>query len=114
MRTIIAGSRDCTNMDVLWEALDTCPWEITTVLCGKARGADTLGEDWANDVGITVEPYPADWDKYGRYQAGRIRNKQMADNAEALIALWNGYSSGTANMINLAKRGGLLVHVHLW
>ena len=45
------------------------------------------------------ELFPADWDKHGR-AAGPIRNKQMADYADVLIAVWDGKSRGTKNMID--------------
>ncbi len=59
---------------------------------------------------MPIERYPADWDKHGK-PAGYIRNAEMADKAEALLALWDGQSRGTLHMINLAKKKGLLVYV---
>lgn len=112
MRTIIAGGRKVWDPRKLYEALSKCGWSVTRVVCGGAEGADSLGEEWAKSVGIPVDYYLADWSKYGR-KAGMIRNKEMSENAEALIALWDGESKGTANMINLAKRKGLRVHVEL-
>ena len=52
----------------------------------------------------------AQWDKYGR-QAGPMRNRQMAENADALIAYWDGESRGSKNMIEEAKKRGLKVAV---
>jgi hypothetical protein len=36
----------------------------------------------------------------------------MADRANALIAAWDGQSTGTADMIRRAKAKGLRVHVY--
>ena len=80
------------------------------MLSGCARGADKLGEDWANAHSVTIERYPAQWDSLGR-SAGYARNIQMAKSAEALIALWDGESRGTKHMIETAKKHGLKVHV---
>jgi len=110
MRIIIAGSRTCTDMEVLNKAIIVSGVIPTVVLSGKARGADTLGEQWATINGISVEPYPADWEQFGK-AAGSIRNQQMADNAEGLIALWDGKSKGTKDMIQRARRNKLWVHV---
>lgn len=77
-----------------------------------APGADLLGKDWADAHGIIVDPYPAEWEVYGRKRAGSIRNMQMAQNAEALLALWDGESPGTRNMIAIAKSLGLRWYVH--
>lgn len=101
MKTIIAGGRDITDSRILHAALDACDWKITEVVCGMARGADTLGKEWAEEFNIPVVEFPADWDKYGK-AAGPIRNAEMADYAEALIALWDGKSRGTKNMIDQA------------
>lgn len=55
--------------------------------------------------------YPADWKKYGR-RAGSIRNIEMAQNAEALLAVWDGISSGTRHMIKEAEKRGLPVYIY--
>lgn len=112
MRTIIAGSRDCTDKRELLAALECCGWTPTTVISGAARGADRLGEIWAAEANVPCERFPADWDTNGK-AAGYKRNVQMADNAEALIALWDGASKGTKHTIDIAKRRGLRVHVHV-
>jgi hypothetical protein len=72
---------------------------ITEVVCGMAKGADTFGMKWAIcDAGIPVKKFPADWETY-ETRAGPIRNGEMADYADGLIAfIWDG-SRGTANMI---------------
>ncbi len=111
MKTIIAGSRNCNNIKELIKAIEDCNWVITTVISGKAKGADTLGELWAKYMKVPIIEFPADWKTYGR-SAGPRRNIQMADNAEALIALWDGESRGTKHMISVAEEKQLLVHVH--
>lgn len=112
MRTIIAGSRDCTDPKVLRRALSQCGWAPCAVLSGTARGADTLGEQWAQQFRVPLEYYPADWNTHGRGMAGKIRNQAMADAADALVALWDGNSGGTADMIRRARAAGLKVFVY--
>jgi hypothetical protein len=99
MKTIIAGSRNINNYSLLCRVMKDVPWEITEVVCGKARGVDTLGERWAHEHGIPVKEFPADWDTHGK-AAGPIRNKQMAEYADALVALRLNKSAGTTHMIN--------------
>lgn len=113
MRTIIAGSRTCTDMQYLLEAIAHFDFDITVVIGGEAPGVDTLGKEWALAHHIPYEGYPANWGKYGK-KAGYHRNRQMRDEgkADALIALWDGVSPGTKNMIQLAYEGGLIVYVH--
>ena len=111
MRVIIAGSRNCIDPAHVFWAVDESGWTPTVVISGTARGADQCGEQWAECCGIPVEKFPADWNTYGK-RAGYLRNEQMAENADALIALWDGVSAGTKHMIDIAHRKGLQVFVY--
>lgn len=112
MKVIIAGGRDFTNYALVETAVKLSCFEISQVVSGKAKGADTLGEVWALANNVTVEAFPADWNQHGR-SAGPIRNRQMAEYADALIAIWDGESKGTANMIQQARKLGLDVFIYL-
>lgn len=114
-RVIIAGGRDFQDYELLKEKCDNILKERSgtqkiIVVSGAARGADKMGERYANEKGYTIEQYPADWKHLGN-AAGPIRNAQMANSADALIAFWDGQSRGTKNMINVARTKGLLVRV---
>lgn len=114
MRTIIAGSRGITDPSVVPTAVAHAIGAgivPTVVISGGARGVDALGEQWASSNGIPVERYPAEWGKYGK-KAGTMRNVHMGNIATALIAVWDGKSTGTKHMIDFAKRHGLKVYVH--
>ena len=80
------------------------------IVSGGCSGADLLGERYAKENGYSIDRYPAEWQKYGR-KAGIMRNAVMADNADALIAYWDGISRGTKNMIDEARKKGLAVRV---
>lgn len=119
MKVIIAGSRGITHIekymcptDLVDMAITESKFDVSCVVCGMARGADVYGKMWANKYGIPVEEYPAEWNKYGR-SAGYKRNVQMAENANALIALWDGESSGTEHMINIAKKHNLYTYIKI-
>jgi hypothetical protein len=79
---------------------------------GGAAGVDRHGELWARRHGYRVRVFPADWKAHGK-AAGPIRNRQMAEYATHLVAIWDGESRGTASMIREAHRRGLGVHVHI-
>lgn len=113
MRVIIAGSRDCTDRKLLETAIAASQFEITTVISGCARGVDTLGQLWARDHNIPIERFPAQWNIH-RKSAGFVRNRIMAENAEALIAVWDGRSPGTRHMISIARALLLEVYVHVY
>lgn len=110
MKTIIAGSRDVTDYKLVEKAIVDSGFDITEVICGCARGVDTLGEQWGKINNIPVKLFPADWTLYGK-SAGYKRNVQMADNADALIAVSLNNSKGTGHMIDIAKNKGLKVFV---
>jgi hypothetical protein len=111
--TIIAGSRDITSMSLLEKAVSECPWNITKVFCGMARGGNTLGWQWAQHMGVPIDFFPAKWETQGS-AAGPLRNQKMIDEgAEALLALWDGKSNGTRDMIQRADKAGLALHVVL-
>lgn len=110
MKTIVAGSRGFTNYSMMCEFLHRNPWQITEVVSGTARGANQLGEKWASDMGIPIKKFPADWDTHGK-RAGYLRNAEMAEYADALVAFWDGESRGTKHMIDLANEAGLRVSI---
>lgn len=119
-RTIIAGTRtfgsgvdEARVTEYVDEVIDESGFDIDEVVSGKARGADTAGEAWAEANDIPVAEFPADWDEHGK-RAGYLRNKEMAEYGDQLIAIWDGKSRGTSMMIDLGKEvlGEENVHVH--
>jgi hypothetical protein len=112
-RVIVAGSRGFDDYQTLSE---TCDFFLkkkknVIIISGNAKGADKLGEQYAKERGLKLEVYPADWEKYGK-SAGFIRNEEMGDIANALIAFWDGESHGTKHMIEYAKNKGLKIRVY--
>ena len=103
MKVIIAGTREVTNYKALLNAIENAPFEITEVVSGCCRGVDQLGERWAKENGIPTKIFRANFFQYGK-RAGPLRNKEMAEYADALIAIWDGKSNGTKDMINKMKR----------
>lgn len=113
MKVIIAGGRDFRDYTLLKEKCDTILSSVKDdimIVSGCADGADSLGEKYAAENDYIVAYFPANWNLYGR-GAGMIRNREMAEYADALIAFHDGQSKGTANMIKQAKEKGLKVRV---
>lgn len=112
MKVIIAGSRTFNNYNLLNKTLQEVDLVIDEVVCGGARGADTLGAEWAKKNGVPVKYFNAEWYIYGR-AAGTIRNHQMGDYADYLVAFWDGKSSGTKDMFTymqqLGKHGKVII-----
>ena len=113
MRIIIAGSRYFNDYAFLEEQVNniliTEGILPTEIISGGAPGVDTLGEQYAKKHGWSVKRFPADWNKYGR-AAGPIRNKQMAEYGDILIALDAG-GNGTKRMIQEMRKARKKVFV---
>ena len=105
---VIAGCRDYNNYEEAKQYIDYCLSDIRKdndiiILSGCAKGADALGERYAEEKGFKIEKHPADWAKFGR-SAGPKRNEQMAKNSDYVICFWDGKSRGTKSMIELARK----------
>jgi len=98
MKIIIAGSRGITSANLVYQAIEQSGFKFDEVVSGGAAGVDELGEDWAETSNIPVKVFPANWYKHGK-AAGPLRNQTMACYADALVAVWDGESLGTYNMI---------------
>jgi hypothetical protein len=112
MKLIIAGSRDLSpSYHIIRQKLEEVEWflKVKEVVSGKARGADRAGEEFARQYEIPVKEFPADWDRYGK-AAGPIRNRQMAEYADALLLIWDGRSPGSKNMKKEMERLKKPVH----
>lgn len=87
-------------------------YDITEIIEGEARGADTLSRLYGEYKGIPVRAFPADWALHGR-RAGPIRNRRMLVEGapDLVIAFRAPQSRGTQNMIEQARKAGIEVHV---
>ncbi len=104
MKVIIAGTRSINDYKLVVTAIKRSGFVISEVVSGCAIGVDRLGEQWALANNIPVTEIPANW-KLHHNAAGPIRNKEMAEYADAAIIIWDGQSRGTRNMIeNMVRR----------
>jgi hypothetical protein len=104
VRVLVCGDRNWTDEEMIREYLAEIGPSV--VIQGEARGADRAARRAAQDLGIPVESYPADWATYGR-AAGPIRNRQMLDRGKpTLVVAFHddiAASKGTANMLKQAR-----------
>ena len=110
-KVIVAGGRDFNDYELLVKTLDKFRVYVPyfEVVSGKARGADSLGERYAKEHKLPIQPFPPNWN-LGKV-AAILRNEEMGNYADALIAFWDSSSPGTKHMINYATKKGLQVIV---
>lgn len=110
MKVIVCGGRNFHNEKKLYEILDKLhdKYLFTRLAEGDADGADRLAGYWAEDRGIPLNKYPADWNKHGN-RAGYIRNAHMLhrEQPDLLIAFPGG--PGTAHMVASARKAGVKI-----
>ncbi|MHB1666099.1 A1S_2505 family phage non-structural protein [Thiomonas sp.] len=122
LRVIVAGGRTFADKSKAFAELDRTLDRALSgqrpvqVVSGRARGADTFGEEWAlahrNQLvaPLPYAPFPSQWERFGK-AAGFMRNQEMSWYGTHLIAFWDGFSRGTKNMIETAKRDGLHIKI---
>ena len=111
MKLIIAGSRHLNPPVSLIQWLldrEGIRFFVEEVVSGGAGGIDFLGEVWAKLEHRNVKYFLPDWSK-GK-KAGPIRNRQMAEYADALLLIWDGKSRGSASMKREAERAGIPIY----
>lgn len=110
MKIAVVGSRNFNNYQLLKNTLDKYKEKCELIISGGAKGADKLAERYAKENGFEIKIFKPDWKRYGK-GAGLIRNKQIVENADLIIAFWDGKSKGTAFTVNYAQKSGKEVEV---
>lgn len=110
MKVLVCGGRDFLDGTFVDKTLAAVHQQrqITRIIHGGARGADTLAGLWANRQRIDESVYPADWKAHGK-AAGSIRNVRMLEESEPDMVVAFPGGTGTAHMVALARAAGLYV-----
>lgn len=120
MKVIVTGSHSITDAAVVAKAIADSGFEITELICGGSQqqpnsglerigpgytergGVDDISWRWAEDNHVSAKIFPVRWKRYS-HSANMVRNLEMARYADALVAIWDGSSPGTRNMIDTMK-----------
>lgn len=108
MRVAIVGSRGL-KVDDLEKYL---PDHVTEIISGGARGVDSCAREYANRKSIHLTEYLPNYKKYGRGAPLR-RNITIVENADLVLAFWDGQSHGTKHVIDHCRKSGVPVQVIL-
>ncbi len=108
MRVAVIGSRGLT-VDNLEKYL---PDDTTEIISGGARGVDASAREYAQRHGLKLTEYLPKYSKYGR-SAPLKRNLTIIENADLVLAFWDGLSRGTKYVIDNCKKRNIPVEIHL-
>lgn len=111
MKFAIIGSRSIKDPVILDYVLTWYRSKITLVISGGATGVDTMAAVWALKHGFHSKVILPDWKAYGK-SAGPIRNKEIVEAAEKIVAIWDGKSRGTMSAVDHARK--IARPVDLW
>ena len=101
MKFAVVGSRNITDYELVKSIL--LQYNITHIVSGGAKGIDILSEQYADENNLPKTIFKPEYDKYGK-AAPFIRNKQIIDEAECVIAIWDGKSTGTKHSIGICQK----------
>lgn len=106
MKVAIVGGRDFNDYEKLKEVVaklePLLESKITEIVSGGAKGADSLARRYAIENEILLKEFIPDWNIYKK-TAGFIRNKDIVNYADIVIAFWDGQSKGTSHSISLGR-----------
>lgn len=108
MKVAVIGSRGLTGIDIS----KMIPPDATMIISGGAAGVDTLAERYADERGIPKRIIRPDYRLYGK-QAPLVRDRMIVELADAVVAIWDGVSTGTGYTISYAKSRGIPIQVYI-
>ena len=102
MRVAVIGSKSFSRLDLVRQFINQLPW-TDVVIVGRARGVATAAELAARKRRMVIELIVPDWRRYGR-KAAVVRNCEVVENADWIVAFWDGKSREVLRSIELADK----------
>ena len=106
MKIAIIGSRSYKNPDFnnfISEYLKEKKITPALIISGGAKGVDTYAKKYAEGNNIEFKEFLPDYKTYPVKIAPLKRNDLIVQNADFIIAIWDGKSKGTQYVINYCK-----------
>ena len=107
MKVAVIGSRGL-QVDRLEDYL---PEGVTEIVSGGARGVDTCARNYALSHGLTLTEFLPEYNRFGK-GAPLLRNIAIIENADLILAFWDGRSKGTKFVVDNCKKRNIPVVVH--
>ena len=108
MRVAVIGSRGLLVDDLE----DYLPEETTEIISGGARGVDASAKAYALQHGLKLTEYLPEYARYGR-TAPLKRNITIIENADLVLAFWDGASRGTKYVIDNCKKRNIPIKIYI-
>lgn len=107
---IVCGGRDFKDRVLFYRTMARLDndYKFTLVIQGGATGADSLAAEWAQNHGVQMYEYAAQWRLYGK-RAGPIRNQTMIDYGKPNLVIAFPGGAGTADMVSRARKAEIEV-----
>ena len=99
MKVAVVGSRNL----MINNLYPYIPKECAEIISGGAKGIDSCAKAFALENNIPLREFYPEYDKYGRV-APILRNKEIVNYSDFVIAFWDGKSKGTAFVIDYCKK----------
>ncbi|MBP3390286.1 MAG: DUF2493 domain-containing protein [Clostridia bacterium] len=108
MKVAVIGSRNLAvkNLEKY------LPEGTTEIVSGGARGIDSCAKNYANTNGIPLKEFLPNYDEFGR-SAPLLRNLEIIDYADIVLAFWDGKSRGTKFVIDKCRAKGKPVNIFI-
>jgi|2_EtaG_2_1085320.scaffolds.fasta_scaffold20286_4 hypothetical protein len=116
MKILICGDRNWQSKEPIRREIKTITrlfGPVTHIIHGCCRGADKMAGEVAEEMGIDVMEFPADWNQYGK-KAGILRNIDMLNiNPDCALAFHSDInnSKGTKHMTSIARKANIPVYI---
>ncbi len=101
MKVAVIGSRNVQTPDLS----TLLPQGCNEIVSGGARGVDSCAAAYARTHGLILTEFLPDYQRFGR-AAPLVRNRQIVDYADCVLAIWDGSSRGTKYVIRYCETTG--------
>ena len=113
-RLAVVGSRGFRPLHQVDHFLEALAQRARTleicIVSGGARGVDRRAVRTARYLGFKTDELLADWEHYG-IRAGLLRNTDIVECCDGLVAFWDSVSRGTQDVVSKARKAGKLLKV---
>lgn len=110
MKVIVRCARSVSDITDVAAAILASGFRPTEIVTGLMNEELDIWL-WSQKKGYKTSRIPANYFHYGE-RAGDVRDAEIVEYADALVALYDGQDRGVFNLIQRAQRAGIKVYVY--